>query len=172
MTASTSVAIDGQTFSREECDRAIDAVWPYDGPHDRDSLIAAARALHQLVRYLNNGTQHRPEFAATTYFLLTGVESALVSTHQLFQQLSRHLDEQADTTHGHRDYPLPGDLYTVEDRDNPDAAVRAASSAANHMTAARRHLADVTDELGKAVLALGSLGNRPDEATDRGGVSP
>src|SRR5690606_17422802 len=53
----STITINDEAFGLEERDRAIESVWPYDGPHDRDSVVTAAASAAALIRYLNNATQ-------------------------------------------------------------------------------------------------------------------
>lgn len=72
--------------------------WPYDGPYDPETTVAAATAIERLVRYLNNATQERSAlpYAATAGSVLSGVSSAVFGLEQLTRQLAEFLERQAD----------------------------------------------------------------------------
>ena len=119
--------------------RVIGRALPYDGPHSRASVVAAAEGVSYLVRYLNNATQpvtaeHTLAWASTIDAVLSRVKAAVYGLDQLFGQLSAAAAAQAET---------PG-LY--------DAS--AASAAERHSEGARlaRELAEQLSELRQRVV--------------------
>ncbi|TDX84941.1 hypothetical protein [Amycolatopsis arida] len=66
-----------QTSDERELVEVIEAHLPYDGPHSRDTVIAAAEGLPHLIRYLNNATQ--PGTARRTLEWANTIDSAAVS---------------------------------------------------------------------------------------------
>jgi hypothetical protein len=65
---------------------------PYDGPHSRDSVIAAADGMAYLVRYLNNATQpvtarHTLAWSNTIDEVVSRIKAAVYGMDQLFDQL-------------------------------------------------------------------------------------
>lgn len=78
----------------------VDEFWPYDGPHSRETVIDAANAIPDLVRYLNNATQ--PGTAARTLAwantidaLVSAIKTSVYRMDQLIDQLAAAARTQA-----------------------------------------------------------------------------
>ncbi|PXY16496.1 hypothetical protein BAY59_38450 (plasmid) [Prauserella coralliicola] len=85
------IAAAGQE-DRELTD-VIEEHLPYDGPHSRDTVIAAAHGVSYLIRYLNNATQsgtarHTLAWANTIDATVSSVKAAVYGMDQLLEQLS------------------------------------------------------------------------------------
>lgn len=76
----------------------VETHWPYDGPYSNETTSAAATMVERLVRYLNNATGKRDglPYAATTYRVLSGVDSAVYGLAQLTRQLRDHAERIAE----------------------------------------------------------------------------
>lgn len=78
----------------------IEDRFPYDGPHDRDTVIEASVVISRLVWYLNNATQpviakHTLEWANTVDLLVGNMAGAAYGQNQLLDQLAFSLTRQA-----------------------------------------------------------------------------
>lgn len=67
--------------------------WRYDGPHNEDTVLEAARAVAHLVRYLNNATgpgngERTLPYGAVVRRVLSSVTASLGSLDQLLDQLA------------------------------------------------------------------------------------
>lgn len=83
-----------------DVDQLIETTWPYDGPHDPDTVISAAQALPRLVRYLNNATGpgHRTEslhHMCTAYRIISQLAATADLLPQLLDQLAGFLHAQS-----------------------------------------------------------------------------
>lgn len=95
-----------------DADQVVDTHWPYDGPHDDDHTVQAARALPHLVRYLNNATGPGHQSSALPYAaaadrVLANVAGAIGLLPQLLDQLAGFLTDQGrndPTLHDDRRY--------------------------------------------------------------------
>lgn len=126
----------------------VQARWPFDGPHDDDTVSDAAAALPALVRYLNNATQYRSTmtWAATTYRTVSGVASAIHGLDQLLRQLVTAMEQQVDDP----------TLYD-DRRDRPGA--QAAIAVAIELEAVRATLQTAAGQLDVATSHAVHLGN-------------
>lgn len=100
----------------------VQQCWPYDGPHDEETITSAAEATDELVRYLNNASLwHLP--APTLYETLGSLTEALGRMRRLVQLYAR-------TAEGYSDDPTlrhDADCHAVTGR----AAVEAVAAAEN-----------------------------------------
>ncbi|MFI5614646.1 hypothetical protein [Amycolatopsis sp. NPDC051903] len=75
----------------EDTADVIGTVFPYDGPHSRDTVIDAARAMAAIGRYLNNATQPGKatlEWGSTIGSIIGSVKTVLFQFDQLLDQLA------------------------------------------------------------------------------------
>ncbi len=64
-------------------------LYPLDGPHTAEQVVAAARDVDGLVRYLNHATRSRVlDNPADLYAVLGGLTEAALKLPQLFDQLA------------------------------------------------------------------------------------
>lgn len=69
------------------------ALFPLDGPHTPETVIGAARAVDDLVRYLNHATRgHLLGNPADLYSVLAALSMAVMKLPQLVEQLAAHTD--------------------------------------------------------------------------------
>lgn len=88
----------------------VEQAWPYDGPHDADSVTTAAAAVAELARYLANATWHAHTlpYASTTYRILGCLNSATWRAVQVIEQLRDATARQAPNLYDdRRDRPGP-----------------------------------------------------------------
>ncbi len=72
--------------------------YPLDRPHTAQQVIAAARDLDELVRYLNHATRgHVLNIPADLYTVLGGLVGAVSKLPQLLEQAAAHADRYATT---------------------------------------------------------------------------
>jgi hypothetical protein len=131
----------------------VDHFWPYDGPHSVESVTYAARALEQLVRYLNNATRPSKKtlaYAATSNQVLGSVSTAVHGLDQLLSQVTYALDQAA------------GDPTLYDDR-HDRSAVDTAGSAAGRLAEARFRARDLASELDGVRELTNHLGNNTDQ---------
>lgn len=78
----------------------IDKAWPYDGPHSTESVISAAEAIADLVRYMNNATRTpgRLPYAGDVYTVLGHLTTMTRRLPQLVTQLKAATDQHWDST--------------------------------------------------------------------------
>ncbi|GAB3916217.1 hypothetical protein GCM10029964_128910 [Kibdelosporangium lantanae] len=124
---------------REDVEDIIERHWPYDGPHEADTVIDAANAISGLVRYMNNATQYRHtlQYAPQVNRVLGALGGAAYGLDQLVDQLK-------DTV-----YRLAQDKTLYDDRHN-----RPGSQTASELIA----------ELVKVQAAAGELAHAIDGA--------
>jgi len=129
----------------------IEREWPFDGPHDSETVVSAAHALAALVRYLDNATQ--PRLAPTTLpygptvrRVLFGVSHALGGMDQLFTQLRERMSTLAD------DSPMYDDR-----RDRP--AVQTVDEVVTALDEARCDLLELITRVQVACSAVDHLGH-------------
>lgn len=132
----------------------VDEYWPYDGPHDPDTVTTAAAAIDQLARYLANATQphiaaHTLEYAATVDRIVGSLHSTVHRLAQVTDQLSRRAAFLPDD---------PG-LY----HDSGGDPVQAARSAAADLTSTAVVLRDAGDYLLAAQRNTSCLGHNATE---------
>jgi hypothetical protein len=138
----------------------VEAAWPYDGPHDDETVSSAATAISRLVRYLNNATQHRNArhtlaWAATTDRITGSLHETTALLPQLLTQLAAAMRAQCDN---------PG-LY--DDRhDGRDAAVTA-STAAGLLEYAADAAHDLAGQLASVRRHTTHLGNNEPKGGSR-----
>lgn len=136
------------TFTLDDLPELIDDC--YDGPHDRETVKDAARAITRLVRYLNNATQpskpYTLDWANTTDSVLSNLGAAMHGLDQLFDQLAAGMQRQADDS----------TLYD-DRRDRPGADT--ARAAAARLQDARKGAADLAEVLDEARADTVHLGN-------------
>lgn len=137
---------DAELTGRE----TINQRWPYDGPHSEDTVLEAARAIHELVEYLNNatfgGTKKTLRYSPQVARILGSLGSGLSGLDQLLEQLM-----VAETRIG-KD-PKAHD----ERRDRP--ASQSANEAVEHIGQARKLLAQTSSALLSASTAAFRIGH-------------
>lgn len=119
---------------------AIQAVFPYDGPHSQEKVTAAGQAFVAIGRYLNNATQSGTarttlEWGSTIGSVIGSVKAALYQLDQLVDQLAQaslHLAEDPTLYSDQTPYDY-----------NPDTP-REQQQAARQQWQAARHEAGVT----------------------------
>lgn len=93
------------SYDDEDRDRLAEvaALWPYDGPHSDQTVIEAARAISELVRYINNATStgRRYTYMSQASQVANSLAEAAWGLNQLLDQMSRRIADYIDT----------GDLY-------------------------------------------------------------
>lgn len=141
-------------------DEAVEAIWPYDGPHSADSVQTAAGALPDLVRYLNNATgpngQNLP-FASHVGDAVGSTRGGVALLDQFIEQLGMALVRHSNKG--------PGMLY--DDRGQGHDAGQTVAAALHHLNEAREALHPLVDALDEAHGAINHLGHRiPDEWND------
>lgn len=125
----------------------VDRYWPYDGPHTPETAAAAAEAIADLVRYVNNATgpgnvTHTLPHASHVYGVLGSLDTAIGGLWQLAGNLLwASVNHAADPTlyDDRRDRPAldtAGKLDTALDRLREQFATVAAT-----VDAARAHSA-------------------------------
>lgn len=132
----------------------VDVIGDYchiDGPHDRDTVLDAARSISELVRYLNHATQgpaaeRTLAWANTIYGVLSNLSAAAHGTDQLLRQLVSGLERQVGN---------PG-LY--DDR-HDRAGAQTAHDAAAWIGAGQRALGEFVAYLDSARDLAVHLGN-------------
>ncbi len=127
------------------------ALYPLDGPHYPETVVAAARDVEHLVQFLTLATRHpaivdNPAYAAT-------VIGALHHTTTMLFQLFGHLAQHADRWGGR-----PG-LYDYRGTD-PHVT---ASDAGLHLRGAAAASLPLAAQLGAAHEAVARLGINPEE---------
>jgi hypothetical protein len=128
----------------------VEDFFPYDGPHNRDSVVAAAGMISRLGRYLNNATQphiaeHTLEWASAIGDIVNSLHATVVGFDQLLGQLTHALHKQGQN-------PTLYDA-TRADRDPREAVAHGTTT----LEAAREPLKELADLLGTARLSR--LGN-------------
>lgn len=147
----------------EYADAWVDQAFPYDGPHSPTSVVAAAEAVAQLVRYLANATRTvhlpAPDLSAT----LRDLGVAVSRYDQVIRQLGdglRFLDE----------HPEHGELYSDTDNYTPGELVgRIRADLLDGR--ARANVEGLRFPLDNAANAASHLGHRYDPSTDPDNVS-
>lgn len=144
--------LDLDQVEARERGELIDAIWPYDGPHSDDTVVSAAAALGELVRYLNNATGgsnavRTLEFAPTTRRVTSRVATAVAGLDQLTDQLVAVMIRHA------------GDDTLVDDRGGHVNPVEATTAARVALIDARRHLAAAAQSLRRAAEVADPLGH-------------
>jgi hypothetical protein len=128
----------------------VEANWPFDGPHDEDTIASAATAVDQLVRYMANATYRLPESGQGLWRIVSGLREAVSKLDQVL----RYLSERAEGVVA--DDPI---LYD-DRRDRPGADT--AAEVAILLRLAREGLAEACKTLSQASAVASHLGN--DEA--------
>lgn len=130
----------------------IDQQWPYDGPHDADTVTSAAEAVSALVHYLANATgpsnqRETLQHTATVHAILEDIAGAVSGLDQLLHQLKSVLRHQAD------------DPTLYDDRRADFAAPDTARAAAEWVNSARMRAQDLAGTLDAARDLTAHLGN-------------
>lgn len=117
----------------------VEQHWPYDGPHSRDTVLEAARAVSGLVRYLNNATQpgtarYTLEWANTIDSVVSNVKSAVYGLDQLLDQLSSAAKAAAED-------PTIYDANSPRPEDRTAEGARIARELADQLQAMRQSVA-------------------------------
>lgn len=127
----------------------VEEHWPYDGPHTDDKVIDALSAAVELIRYANNATQRRMEYAASVYSAAAMTRSVVASLEQLLTQLGGMLRQMTD------DPNLYDDRYS----DEHPARETATEGALLLDSAAGLPRYDLEMALGRATKVLVHLGH-------------
>ncbi len=127
------------------------ALYPLDGPHYPETVIAAAHDVEHLVHYLTLATRHRtilnnPGDAST---VIGALHQTATMLFQLFDQMAQHADRWVDR---------PG-LYDHRG-DDPGYT---ATNAGLHLRGAAAGTLPVAAHLAAAHEAVSRLGTRPKE---------
>lgn len=125
----------------------VEEYWPYDGPHTADTVIAAADAVAQLTRYLNNATRGTDIPAPDLYEATSHLTAAADGLDQLCGEFAtharRHMQNRALR---HEDY-----------REDSIQARATAADAAAAFDAARPAVANLRAHLARAQDTLSHL---------------
>lgn len=140
-----------QVEARERAE-LIDAIWPYDGPHSDGTVVSAAAALGELVRYLNNATGgsnvvRTLDFAPTTRRVTSRVATAVAHLDQLTEQLAAAMVRHA------------ADATLVDERGEHVDPADAANASRAALIDARQHLAAAAQSLRTAAQVADPLGH-------------
>lgn len=75
----------------------VEQYWPYDGPHNDETVLSALKMAGMLIRYANNATQykHSLSWASSVYRAVGSLHGAVTSLDQLTSQLVTALERQA-----------------------------------------------------------------------------
>lgn len=128
----------------------LETIWPYDGPHTPETVTDAARAISQLVRYINNATsiRHRYRYMSDVAQVANSLAAAAYGLDQLLDQMSAAIDQHIAT----------GGLYDDQCPADPDAGTAKADLAVNRTLQARSTagvLAKQLSELGGTANTIG-----------------
>lgn len=128
----------------------VNNYWPYDGPHNDDKVIEAARAADELTQYISNavygGTAKTLPYGSSVARLLGAFSSTLSNMEEVLGHLivAEQRIGQDPTAYDER-------------RDRPASATTA--EAVTHITAARVHLEQTRDQMRKATSAAYRIGH-------------
>lgn len=139
-----------------DIDDLIEETWPYDGPHNREKTMAAARMIAGLVRYIDNATYqpHAYQYASSVDVMLSNLKAAVGGLEQLLTQAFRFLANQ----------DAAGTLYDNRDPQDPALAHATVEELRGFLDFGRLHAARMADSLHQAHSATNRLGNHTDEA--------
>ncbi len=127
-------------------------LYPLDGPHTAEQVIAAARDVDNLVRDLNHATRgHALDVPADLYTVLGALVGAVSKLPQLLEQAAAHADR----------YTTTAGLY--DDRGGNPAVT--AAEVRQHLWVTHRAVLHVIDPLAAAHEACGRLGAQTPEET-------
>lgn len=121
--------------------QVIDEYWPFDGPHDGDTVSEAAQAMARLGRYINNATRGSVLQSPRDLRVTVGsIATVLHQLPQLLDQVAARLERAAARTefyddHDSRDVDL-GQTTTREAARRLRAALQPVSVAARAIDAA------------------------------------
>lgn len=134
-------------------DEIVEHYWPYD-VKDAGAVVAAAKALPELVRYMNNATQNPERLSAPDlYAVLVNLNSAVAGLDQLLAQLSGTALE------------LERDVTVYDDRHgkvDPVTTIRALNM---HIRQARKSVGPMADNLRQATVYGSHLGHHAHDET-------
>lgn len=135
---------DGSARSYE----IVDEFWPYDGPHTVATMTSAANGVAQLVRYLNNATQHGVASGPALGRIVGSVTSMVGGLDQLLGQLARAADMLAD------------DPSLYDDQSPREQGGAVARDMAYHLRNSRVRAAELANSLTRASQLGSRLGHR------------
>jgi hypothetical protein len=125
------------------------------GPHDPDAVVETARAVAELVRWLNHATFHTSalQYPSHLYAVVGALNAAVWGLEQTFGQLATRLDRWAD------DPRLRHDEFDANDH---APAANTAAVAADDLRQAATHRPDITRHLESARALTSHLAYRED----------
>lgn len=128
----------------------VETYWPYDGPHDVDTVASSAAALAGLVRYLANATRpgHRDAslpYAPQLYRLLTSLTAAAGGLEQVLDQARATAQAHAEDD---RLYDDRADREGADTARELATALAAAGAAGQALTARLQAAAGMAGHLG------------------------
>ncbi len=127
-------------------DDVVEAVWPYDGPHDPHLVEQAAAAMAALTRYLNNATSYGVRSGPALGRIVSNLATTVFRCNQLLEQLERAA------------VAVSGDRTLYDDRRDRDG-IDTALELDVELRAARVTLALVANRLEQAAGMAGHLGH-------------
>jgi hypothetical protein len=131
--------------------------WPYDGPHNRDTVHSAAEAISGLVRYMNNATG--PWNARNTLVYASDVDRILANLHGAVDLLPQLINQLRGFIADHSE---AGEFYDDQERGNPDRGVETAAELVDALGEVRSALGLLSIGLTSARRASNRLGNNDD----------
>ncbi|GAA1983511.1 hypothetical protein [Amycolatopsis minnesotensis] len=138
----------------DDFDDVVQVLFPYDGPHSRDTVIDAAVLMARTGRYLNNATQRRAPLdqGSTVGAIIGNVKAVLYQFEQLLEQLADGAMRLADDPTLYSDQVAWDQNVPREQRmkDRHDAGVTTAM-----------HLADQLRQIRGDLVTRDSAGFRP-----------
>uniref|UniRef100_UPI003F490DB4 hypothetical protein n=1 Tax=Amycolatopsis sp. CA-290885 TaxID=3239925 RepID=UPI003F490DB4 len=139
-------------MDRIQVTEQLEQTFHIDGPHDRESVLAAAGGLAHLVRYLNHATlpgdraDRTLEWANTTHATLGYLAAAAYASEQLIGQLAVALDRSAEDPTLYDD--RRGDTSATATARESAARVERAAGIAGQLGARLTHAMETTVHLG------------------------
>lgn len=142
------------SYDEDERDRLAElaAIWPYDGPHSAATVTDAARAISELVRYINNATSTAVNYPYMSKIAIVAnrMAEAIYGLNQLLDQMSRAIDDHIDA----------GDLYDDHCPNDPFAGAARARLARQQTHQARIAALTVAGHLSQLGSIANSIGHR------------
>ncbi|MCE0765943.1 hypothetical protein LWC35_23985 [Pseudonocardia kujensis] len=135
-------------------DAVVHAAFPYDGPHNADTITEAASAVAELHRYLNNATRSSTLTASELASTLQSLSRAASGYRQLLDQLR----QQVGRLEQH------GAIYSDQHPDDPQEAAKLRDLARETLDRTRADADALRHGLDTASGYLSRLGHRPPTA--------
>lgn len=122
----------------------VERYWPYDGPHDDETVTSAAEAAAEMTRYLANATRNPATlpYLSTVGDVLDGLGLAVSRLDQIGRQLAHVVERHADS----------GELYD-------DRADRLGNQTANELAAELAAVRAAATQLADRVAAAAQSAN-------------